>query len=180
MAWCRGKRSCEAFVTLCCWMTPRIVRARGSWASVCSIRHFLVPDREPATTPAKGSLAECVRFSGSPPAWLARLLNDIRRSSLRRRARPSRRSRSWITRAGYWRERRGGRFAQLGFSLRASSGTPIVRAACRAEAATRQLAARATKSCGAPGRGAGAARWRRCGPSTCRSCERVCAGDTGA
>jgi len=74
-------------------------------------RHFVVPDREPATRPAKGSLAECVRFSGSPPAWLARLLNDIRRVESADEGASLAAIQSWITRAGYWRERRGGRFA---------------------------------------------------------------------
>ena len=74
-------------------------------------RHFVVPDREPATRPALGSLAECVRFSRNPPAWLGRHLNDIRRVESADEGASLPANQSWITRAGYWRERRGGRFA---------------------------------------------------------------------
>lgn len=74
-------------------------------------RHFVVPDREPAPRPTKDSLAECVRFSASPPVWLARLLNDIQRVESTEEGARLPATQTWITPAGYWRERRGGRYA---------------------------------------------------------------------
>ncbi|MDB6105649.1 MAG: hypothetical protein JWO52_5648 [Gammaproteobacteria bacterium] len=75
--------------------------------------HFVVPDRELAPRPTPGSLAECVRFSSCPPAWLARLLNSIQRVPSATQGALLPPDQSWITPVGYWRERRGARYAAV-------------------------------------------------------------------
>lgn len=85
-------------------------RARAwSLGEQLRFRHYVVPDRELAPPATRGSLAECVRFTAKPPAWLPKLLNDIQRvDSAAEGARlPPRQS--WITPQGYHRERRGAR-----------------------------------------------------------------------
>ena len=72
-------------------------------------RHFVVPEREPATPPRPGSLAEVVRFSAPVPRWLVDLLNRIRRVENVEAARGLPPEVEWLTRDGYHRERRGAR-----------------------------------------------------------------------
>src|SRR5574340_458743 len=74
-------------------------------------RHFIVPDCLPAGLPPKGSLLEVVRFTKPVPEWLLRTLERTRRveDAVAGAKRP--RGEDWITRQGYLRERRGGRYA---------------------------------------------------------------------
>ncbi len=72
-------------------------------------RHFVVAEREAAPRATPGSLLEVVRFDAPPPDWLTRQLDRIQRvASVADGARLPR-EQDWITRDGYFRERRGGR-----------------------------------------------------------------------
>jgi len=72
-------------------------------------RHYLVPDRAPPPRPTPGSLLECLRFSADPPAWLAKLLDGIRRVDTVADGAKLPEHQAWITPSGYQRERRGAR-----------------------------------------------------------------------
>lgn len=72
-------------------------------------RHFVVPDRGDVSQIEPKSLRAVVRFLEAPPAWLARLLNDIHRVKSVGDGAQLQRNVAWITPDGYHRERRGGR-----------------------------------------------------------------------
>jgi chromosome segregation protein len=74
-------------------------------------RHFIVPDCMPAGLPSKGSLLEVVRFTKPVPEWLLRTLERTRRVEDAVAGAKLPRGEDWITRQGYLRERRGGRYA---------------------------------------------------------------------
>jgi chromosome segregation ATPase len=74
-------------------------------------RHFIVPERTTPGLAPQGSLLEVVRFSQAVPEWLLRLLERIRRVEDAGAGAKLPRGEDWITRQGYLRERRGGRFA---------------------------------------------------------------------
>ncbi|GAB1232124.1 hypothetical protein UT4_05900 [Ferrigenium sp. UT4] len=74
-------------------------------------RHFIVPDCCTAGLPPKGSLLEVVRFTQSVPEWLLRTLERTRRVEDAVAGAKLPRGEDWITRQGYLRERRGGRYA---------------------------------------------------------------------
>ncbi len=82
-------------------------------------RAFIVPDRSAPPPPQPGSMLQVVGFTTEVPAWLVRMLNQTQRvESAAEGARlPS--AQDWITRGGYWRERRGGRFAGVAATQRA-------------------------------------------------------------
>jgi chromosome segregation ATPase len=74
-------------------------------------RHFIVPDCvQPGLAP-QGSLLEVVRFAKPVPEWLLRTLERTRRVEDAAAGARLPRGEDWITRQGYLRERRGGRFA---------------------------------------------------------------------
>lgn len=73
-------------------------------------RHFVVPDRASVPTAVRDSLLEVVRFSADPPGWVAHLLNDIRRVKDAAAGTALPHHQAWITRDGYYRERRGARY----------------------------------------------------------------------
>ncbi len=74
-------------------------------------RHFIVPDCCTAGLPPKGSLLEVVRFTKPVPEWLLRTLERTRRVEDAVAGAKLPRGEDWITRQGYLRERRGGRYA---------------------------------------------------------------------
>jgi chromosome segregation ATPase len=74
-------------------------------------RQFIVPDCMPAGLAPKGSLLEVVRFSRPVPEWLLRTLERTRRVEDASEGGKLPRGEDWITRQGYLRERRGGRYA---------------------------------------------------------------------
>lgn len=74
-------------------------------------RHFIVPDSMPAGLPPKDSLLEVVRFTKPVPEWLLRTLERTRRVEDATAGAKLPRGEDWITRQGYLRERRGGRYA---------------------------------------------------------------------
>lgn len=74
-------------------------------------RQFIVPDCMPAGLAPKGSLLEVVRFSKPVPEWLLRTLERTRRVEDAAAGAKLPRGEDWITRQGYLRERRGGRYA---------------------------------------------------------------------
>ncbi len=74
-------------------------------------RHFIVPERSNPGLAPRGSLLEVVRFAQPVPEWLLRLLERIRRVEDANAGARLPRGEDWITRQGYLRERRGGRFA---------------------------------------------------------------------
>ncbi len=74
-------------------------------------RHFIVPDCMPAGLSPKGSLLEVVRFTHPVPEWLLRTLERTRRVEDAVAGAKLPRGEDWITRQGYLRERRGGRYA---------------------------------------------------------------------
>jgi chromosome segregation ATPase len=74
-------------------------------------RHFIVPERTAPGLSPQGSLLEVVRFSQPVPEWLLHLLERIRRVEDANDGAKLPRGEDWITRQGYLRERRGGRFA---------------------------------------------------------------------
>jgi chromosome segregation ATPase len=74
-------------------------------------RHFIVPDCLSAGLPPKDSLLEVVRFTKPVPEWLLRTLERTRRVEDAVAGAKLPRGEDWITRQGYLRERRGGRYA---------------------------------------------------------------------
>ncbi len=74
-------------------------------------RNFIVPECVTAGLPPQGSLLEVVRFSSAVPEWLLRTLERTRRVEDVAAGSRLPRGEDWITRQGYLRERRGGRFA---------------------------------------------------------------------
>lgn len=74
-------------------------------------RHYIVPERAPAPLAPKGSLLEIVKFSRDVPEWVSRLLAGITRVEDANAGARLPRNEDWVTRQGYLRERRGGRFA---------------------------------------------------------------------
>jgi len=74
-------------------------------------RNFIVPECVNAGLPPQGSLLEVVRFSSAVPEWLLRTLERTRRVEDVAAGSKLPRGEDWITRQGYLRERRGGRFA---------------------------------------------------------------------
>ncbi len=73
-------------------------------------RHFVVAEQAPIPKPSLGSLLEVVKFSQQPPAWLIELLNRIRRVETVTEGTTLANGISWITKEGYHREQRGGRY----------------------------------------------------------------------
>jgi len=73
-------------------------------------RNFVVADRNPLPAIAAGSLLEVATFREHPPEWLAELLNRIRRVESVTEGSSLPGNVSWVTREGYHREHRGGRF----------------------------------------------------------------------
>ncbi|MFZ5574902.1 MAG: ATP-binding protein [Pseudomonadota bacterium] len=74
-------------------------------------RHFIVPECVAAGLPPQGSLLEVVRFASPIPEWLLRTLERTRRVEDVAAGSALPRGEDWITRQGYLRERRGGRYA---------------------------------------------------------------------
>jgi chromosome segregation protein len=74
-------------------------------------RHFIVPDCVEAGLAPQGSLLEVVRFTRPVPEWLLRTLERTRRVEHAAEGAKLPRGEDWITRQGYLRERRGGRYA---------------------------------------------------------------------
>jgi len=74
-------------------------------------RHFIVPECIQSGLPPQGSLLEVVRFTKPVPEWLLRTLERTRRVEDVAAGSKLPRGEDWITRQGYLRERRGGRYA---------------------------------------------------------------------
>jgi chromosome segregation ATPase len=74
-------------------------------------RHYIVPERTQPPLAPKGSLLEVVKFSRDVPEWVSRVLAGITRVEDAKAGASLPRSEDWVTRQGYLRERRGGRFA---------------------------------------------------------------------
>ncbi|MFZ5502870.1 MAG: ATP-binding protein [Pseudomonadota bacterium] len=74
-------------------------------------RHFIVPDCITPGLAPKDSLLEVVSFSKPVPEWLLRTLERTRRVEDAAEGGKLPRGEDWITRQGYLRERRGGRYA---------------------------------------------------------------------
>jgi len=74
-------------------------------------RHYIVPERAQAPLAPKGSLLEIVKFSRDVPEWVSRVLAGITRVEDAKAGASLPRNEDWVTRQGYLRERRGGRFA---------------------------------------------------------------------
>jgi chromosome segregation ATPase len=73
-------------------------------------RHFVAAGRMAPSVPQPGSLLEIVRFTADAPGWLIQLLNQVQCVEDSRAGAEFPAVQNWITRAGYHRERRGGRF----------------------------------------------------------------------
>ncbi|MFC4160227.1 AAA family ATPase [Chitinimonas lacunae] len=70
-------------------------------------RHFIVTEREAAPVATPGSILEIVSLLADAPGWLVRQLNQVQRAkSVEAGARIDG---DWITRDGFYRERRGAR-----------------------------------------------------------------------
>ncbi|NDV13412.1 AAA family ATPase [Crenobacter caeni] len=82
---------------------------REAWAigEKLRYRHFIAPDCEDAPRARAGSLAEVVRLAGPVPSWLSQQLNRVARVEDAREGASV--DGDWITRDGYYRERRGAR-----------------------------------------------------------------------
>lgn len=74
-------------------------------------RHFIVPECMQPGLPPQRSLLEVVRFTKPVPEWLLRSLERTRRVEDAAAGAKLPRGEDWITRQGYLRERRGGRYA---------------------------------------------------------------------
>ncbi|WP_305043254.1 AAA family ATPase, partial [Geoalkalibacter sp.] len=88
---------------------PRDRRRAWELGEKLRYRNFVVAERGSASAAMPGSLLDVVRFREAPPEWLVELLGRIRsvESVAEGEALPG--DVSWVTRAGYHRERRGGR-----------------------------------------------------------------------
>lgn len=73
-------------------------------------KHFVVAERGSHPKVKPGSLLEVVTFSEPPPEWLVEQLNRIRRVETVKEGDLLPEEVSWVTREGYHRERRGGRY----------------------------------------------------------------------
>jgi chromosome segregation ATPase len=72
-------------------------------------RHFIVPERVPVSHKNNGSVLDVLRFSEAAPSWLLVLLAKVKRvESVAAGVQCG--SEEWITREGYQREKRGGRY----------------------------------------------------------------------
>ncbi|BEV73228.1 hypothetical protein THUN1379_27100 [Paludibacterium sp. THUN1379] len=82
---------------------------RAAWqlAERLRYRHFLVHEREQAPKARPGSVLEVLRFSAAAPDWLYRQLGQVTR--VENVAAAEQVDGDWITREGYFRERRGAR-----------------------------------------------------------------------
>jgi chromosome segregation ATPase len=76
-------------------------------------RHFIVPECVQPSLPPQDSLLEVVRFTKPVPEWLLRTLERTCRVEDAAAGSKLPRGEDWITRQGYLRERRGGRYAAL-------------------------------------------------------------------
>ncbi len=74
-------------------------------------RHFIAPERMDAPPATPGSLLEVVTFIRAVPAWLVALLDRTQRVEDAADGARLPAGQDWITRVGYLRERRGGRYA---------------------------------------------------------------------
>jgi chromosome segregation ATPase len=74
-------------------------------------RHFIVPECIQPGLPPQDSLLEVVRFTKPVPEWLLRTLERTRRVEDAATGSKLPRGEDWVTRQGYLRERRGGRYA---------------------------------------------------------------------
>jgi chromosome segregation protein len=72
-------------------------------------KHFVVADRAPVGKASPGSLLDVVEFTALPPEWLPRQLERIQRVDEVKLGAHLPREQEWITPAGYYKERRGGR-----------------------------------------------------------------------
>jgi chromosome segregation protein len=72
-------------------------------------KHFVVADRAPVGRATPGTLLDVVDFSALPPEWLPRQLERIQRVEDVKLGAGLPREQEWITPAGYYKERRGGR-----------------------------------------------------------------------
>ena len=73
-------------------------------------RHFVVAELRPAPAAEPGTLLEVVRLLAPAPEWLTRLLNRVARVEDAAAGTALAPGQDWITRDGFHRERRGGRF----------------------------------------------------------------------
>lgn len=74
-------------------------------------RHLIVPERQLAGLPPKGSLLEVVKLKQPIAAWMLSMLERTQRVEDTAAGVRLPRGEDWVTRQGYLRERRGGRYA---------------------------------------------------------------------
>ncbi|MGH6886271.1 MAG: hypothetical protein ACREGK_09365 [Geminicoccales bacterium] len=73
-------------------------------------RHFITAAEAGPAVPEPGSVLEIVRFTGPAPKWLFTMLNRVQRVEDAQSGAQLPAAQDWITRQGYQRERRGGRY----------------------------------------------------------------------
>ncbi|WP_137935860.1 ATP-binding protein [Chitinivorax sp. B] len=73
-------------------------------------RHFVVAERQTPPRAERGSVLEVVNFNADTPDWLIRQLNRVQRVEDAAAGAKMGSDTEWITREGFHRERRGGRF----------------------------------------------------------------------
>lgn len=74
-------------------------------------RHLIVPERQLAGLPPKGSLLEVVKLKQPVAPWMLNMLERTQRVEDTAAGVRLPRGEDWVTRQGYLRERRGGRYA---------------------------------------------------------------------
>lgn len=74
-------------------------------------RHLIVPERQLAGLPPKGSLLEVVKLKQPVAPWMLSMLERTQRVEDTAAGVRLPRGEDWVTRQGYLRERRGGRYA---------------------------------------------------------------------
>lgn len=74
-------------------------------------RHLVVPERQSAGLAPQGSLLEIVKLSQPIAPWMLSMLERTRRVEDTKAGAALPRNEDWVTKQGYLRERRGGRFA---------------------------------------------------------------------
>lgn len=77
-------------------------------------RHLIVPERQSAGLAPKGSLLEVIKLSQPIAPWMLQMLERTQRVEDTKAGAALPRGEDWVTKQGYLRERRGGRFAAPG------------------------------------------------------------------
>jgi len=89
-------------------------------------RYIVTGDLVTSSMPRQGTLLETVSFQGPVPMWILNRLEQTRRVESVEEGRSLPESVNWVTRSGYYRERRGGRYIAVDSKLEFMYGEAAV------------------------------------------------------